>query len=181
MAKNILLVEDEASLRMTLSDRLAAEGYEIEEVDNGNDALSRAGSGLFDLIILDVMLPGKSGFDVCRDLRQMSVQTPILMLTARREVVDRVVGLKLGADDYLTKPFDMMELTARVEALLRRAETPVASSAGTYTFGHIRVDFGRSEVRSNGEEGCSFRPGLQIIEIFHRKPRCHPKPRSSFG
>lgn len=166
MKKTILLVEDEASLRLTLSDRLVSEGYEVTETDNGDQALAAAGNGQFDLIILDVMLPGKNGFDVCRDLRQMSVQTPILMLTARREVVDRVVGLKLGADDYLTKPFDMMELTARVEALLRRAGTPISASTGAYAFGEVRVDFARSEVRRNGEEVPLSALDFKLLKYF---------------
>jgi len=92
------------------------------------------------------MLPGRSGLDVCRDLRQRGVQTPILMLTARSQVVDRVVGLKIGADDYVTKPFEMIELVARVEALLRRGRAPVAASEGAYEFGNVRVDFRRAEV-----------------------------------
>ena len=103
------------------------------------------------------MLPGRSGFDVCRDLRRQGVEVPVLMLTARTQIVDRVVGLKLGADDYLTKPFDMMELVARVEALLRRARAPAggggpggAGAGGTYAFGDVRVDFRRAEVFRDG-------------------------------
>lgn len=149
--RRILLVEDEPSLVLTLSDRLAAEGYDVETAGDGLLALARATVQPFDLIVLDVMLPGASGFDVCRDLRQRGIHVPILMLTARAQVVDRVVGLKLGADDYLPKPFDMMELLARIEALLRRARTPLADALGSYAFGDVVVDFRRAEVTRDGQ------------------------------
>jgi two-component system alkaline phosphatase synthesis response regulator PhoP len=136
---------------MTLTDRLMSEGYSVECAQDGETAFEHAQARHYDLIILDVMLPGRNGFDVCRDLRQSGYQLPILMLTARRQVVDKVVGLKLGADDYLTKPFDMSELLARVEALLRRAHTPLTESAGSYAFGNIQVNFLRSEVTRDGE------------------------------
>ena len=148
--RRILLVEDEPSLVLTVSDRLLAEGYQVETAGDGDTALSRALAEPFDLVILDVMLPGRDGFEVCRELRSRGSQVPVLMLTARSQVIDRVVGLKLGADDYLTKPFEMIELLARVEALLRRSSTP-AVPAGTYTFSDVRVDFRRAEV-FRGEE-----------------------------
>ena len=122
----MLLVEDEPGLVMTMTDRLELEGYEVESVTDARTALDRA-TGAFDAILLDVMLPGGTGFDVCRTLRQRGVQTPILMLTARGQVVDKVVGLKLGADDYLVKPFEMAELLARIEALLRRCTSTMPS------------------------------------------------------
>jgi len=143
--RRILLVEDEPSLVLTVSDRLLSEGYMVETAGDGDTALSRALAEPFDLIILDVMLPGRDGFEVCRELRSRGSQVPVLMLTARSQVIDRVVGLKLGADDYLTKPFEMIELLARVEALLRRSRAP-AAPAGTYTFGDVLVDFRRAEV-----------------------------------
>ena len=149
MTQRVLLVEDEPGLVMTLSDRLTSEGYEVESAQDAETGLARATSELFDLIILDVMLPGGSGFDVCRDLRQRSVRTPIIMLTARGQVIDKVLGLKLGADDYVTKPFEMVELLARVEVQLRRPSANVGSgvtaSAETYQFGDVRVDFRRAE------------------------------------
>src|SRR5262249_51290038 len=120
MSKRILLVEDEPGLVMTLTDRLTSEGYTVETARDGETGFERASSETFDLVILDVMLPRKNGFDVCRDLRQKGINTKIIMLTARGQVVDKVVGLKLGADDYVTKPFEMIELLARVEAHLRR-------------------------------------------------------------
>ena len=137
---------------MTLTDRLLAEGYEVESATDAPTGLETASAGAFDAILLDVMLPGGNGLDVCRTLRQRGVQTPILMLTAKGQVVDRVVGLKLGADDYLVKPFEMAELLARIEALLRRSST---ASSATFTgeafrFGDISVDFRRAEVIKAG-------------------------------
>lgn len=149
--RRILLVEDEPSLVVTLVDRLASEGYAVEAARTGEHGLARALDSSFDLIILDVMLPGKDGLEVCREVRSRGVGVPILMLTARAQVVDRVVGLKLGADDYLTKPFEMVELLARIEVLFRRARTPGAVQAGTYAFGDVRVDFRRGEVYRGGE------------------------------
>jgi DNA-binding response OmpR family regulator len=149
----LLVIEDEPSLRLGLVDRLSAAGYEVTEAADGlaGETLARAGG--WDLVVLDVMLPRKGGFEVCRDLRQAGFAAPILMLTARGEVADRVRGLELGADDYLTKPFAMQELVARIAALLRRAQLPNASSAPpteSFTFGAIEVDLRRAEVRRHG-------------------------------
>jgi len=145
----LLLVEDEPGLVMTLTDRLVAEGYEVETVGTAPAAVERGGMAAHDLILLDVMLPGGNGFDVCRTLRQRGVRSPILMLTARGQVVDRVVGLKLGADDYLVKPFDMAELLARIEALLRRAPA-AAITHDSFRFADVVVDFRRAEVTKAG-------------------------------
>jgi two-component system alkaline phosphatase synthesis response regulator PhoP len=144
---NILLVEDEEGLIITLTDRLVSEGFEVISAPDGQQGLDAAVTGDFDLIILDVMLPKKNGYDVCRDLRQKGISTPILMLTAKGETIDKVLGLKLGADDYLTKPFEVIELLARIEALLRRS--PLQSDSvpnGAFRFGDIGVDFKRAEV-----------------------------------
>jgi len=146
----ILLIEDEPGLVLTLADRLSSEGYAVETATDGEQGLAKATAGGFDLIILDIMLPRLSGFEVCRRLRQAGIQTPILMLTARSQVVDKVVGLKTGADDYVTKPFDMMELLARIEALLRRAPARTAKPAESHRFGSVRVDFRRAEVLKDG-------------------------------
>src|SRR5438270_2001919 len=138
MANKILLIEDDSGITMALTDLLNAEDYRVETAADGLTGLARASEGNFDVIILDVMLPGKSGFDVCRDLRQRGITTPILMLTARGQVIDKVLGLKLGADDYLTKPFEPLELLARLEALLRRRQTASAPSDNpgeTFGFG----------------------------------------------
>jgi two-component system, OmpR family, alkaline phosphatase synthesis response regulator PhoP len=146
----LLLVEDEPALVLTLVDRLRAERYEVEAVGDGERALERLGQLSFDLVLLDLMLPGRDGYEVCREIRARGSSVPVLMLTARAQVVDRVVGLKLGADDYLVKPFDLAELLARVEALLRRARPAGTRGEGTYAFGDVRVDFRRAEVTRQG-------------------------------
>jgi DNA-binding response OmpR family regulator len=146
----ILLVEDEPSLVLTLVDRLRSEGYDVESAQDGETGYQLALEGSFDLVLLDVALPGRGGFDVLRDLRQKKVETPVLMLTARGQVVDRVLGLKLGADDYLPKPFDMMELLARIEAVLRRKRGTAPGPGGSYKFGNVRVDYRRAEVSRDG-------------------------------
>src|SRR5918993_4856033 len=130
----VLLVEDEPGLQLTLTDRLVAEGYTVETAADGDTAIRRGSGEPFDVIVLDVMLPGRDGFEVAKTLRQQGVMTPILMLTARTLVVDRVVGLKLGADDYLTKPFDTMELLARLEALLRRGPAQTGGGVARHPF-----------------------------------------------
>ena len=149
-AKRILLVEDEPGLVLTLTDRLIGEGYDVTAISDGEEALVVATEEPFELIVLDVMLPGMNGLDICRELRQRRIETPILFLTAKGEITDKVVGLKLGGDDYLTKPFDMLELTARVDALLRRTKTREGSAPGRFRFGEIDVDFRRAEVTRDG-------------------------------
>jgi two-component system alkaline phosphatase synthesis response regulator PhoP len=151
IARRILVVEDEESLVMALRDRLESEGYAVTVANDGESGFEAATRQPFDLVLLDVALPRKNGFDVCRDLRARGVQTPVLMLTARGQIIDRVLGLKLGADDYLTKPFDASELLARIEALLRRSRTMSASSSDIYTFGPIHVDFRNAEVTREGQ------------------------------
>jgi len=151
VTKRVLLVEDEPGLVLTLTDRLRSEGYEVGTASDGPAGLALATRERWDLILLDVMLPGASGFDVCRDIRQKGVATPIIMLTARGQVVDRVLGLKLGADDYLTKPFDMLELTARIEVQLRRAAAAGPGAVPQYRFGDIGVDFRKAEVTRAGK------------------------------
>ena len=166
-ARRLLLVEDEPSLARTLTDRLAAEGYEVETAADGPSGERVAAQGGFDLVLLDVSLPGKNGFDVCRDLRQRGVATPILMLTARNELVDRVLGLKLGADDYLAKPFETLELLARIEALLRRAGGKAPAAAPTahgYCLGNLRVDFDRAQVFRANADGAETEVNCSSLE-----------------
>lgn len=151
MHSRILLVEDEPGLSLTLSDRLRSENYQVETVADGDTGFSLAARGSYDLILLDWMLPNRSGIDICRDLRRQGCETPILMLTARGQTIDKVVGLKLGADDYLTKPFEMLELLARVEALLRRSAPPATNHHGIVHVGAIAVDRRRSSVTRSGE------------------------------
>src|SRR6516165_10893881 len=150
MVRRILVVEDAEDLATVLRDRFRREGYSVETVGDGESALFAAEKTTHDLILLDVMLPGVSGFEVCRQLRQRNQATPILMLTARSETVDKIVGLRLGADDYVTKPFDMGELVARVEALLRRTWQGSKIPEGRLTFGDIEVDLPGAEVRRGG-------------------------------
>ncbi len=151
MNERVLLVEDEPGLRMTLGDRLRTEGYHVDTAEDGEQALALATASGYDLILLDIMLPVKSGLDVCRELRHGGYSVPIMMLTARGQVIDKVVGLKLGADDYLTKPFEIAELLARMEALLRRAAQPPSTAGPVHRFGAIEVDFKRAQVRRGGD------------------------------
>lgn len=151
MTERILVVEDEEDLRMTLSDRLKGEGYLPECAADGAEGLQRAISESYNLIILDVMLPRKNGFDVCRDIRKAGLTVPIIMLTARDQLVDKVLGLKIGADDYLTKPFELLELLARIEALLRRGSSPGQQPSVIQKFGPIQIDFRGTAVFRNGE------------------------------
>jgi two-component system alkaline phosphatase synthesis response regulator PhoP len=149
MNENVLLVEDEQALRTALGVRLRAEGYSVDTAADGQEALDKATNLPFDLIVLDVMLPHRNGFEVCQNIRQLGLAVPIVMLTVRDELVDKVVGLKIGADDYMTKPFEAAELIARIEALLRRL--PVHSGRGVHQFGSITVDVARAEVTRAGK------------------------------
>jgi two-component system, OmpR family, alkaline phosphatase synthesis response regulator PhoP len=147
---SLLLVEDEPGLALFLSDRLKREGYTVTGAASCAEAAAAARSRHFDLIILDLMLPDGSGLDVCRDLRKAGVSCPVVILTARDAVTDKVVGLKLGADDYVTKPFDAEELLARIEAHLRRAPAPDTGVTAVYRFGDVEVDFSRMSVTRSG-------------------------------
>ena len=152
MLGNVLFVEDEQALQMTVGDRLRNEGFAVEYAANGDEGFEKATQLPFDLIILDVMLPKRDGFDVCRGIREAGLITPILMLTARGQTSDKVNGLKIGADDYVTKPFNMLELMARVEALMRRAPIrPAAQTGGLLDFGSIRVDLVGTEATRDGK------------------------------
>ena len=147
----ILLVEDEANLRRTVTDLLKSDGYVVESSGDGIHAQELAMSQPFDLIILDVMLPSRNGFDICRNLRKNGVNTPILMLTARGELNNKVQGFKAGSDDYLTKPFETPELQARVEALLRRGSAGARAEIKEYAFDGIHVDFTTARLTKNGK------------------------------
>jgi DNA-binding response OmpR family regulator len=170
MSHRILLVEDELAFAIGVMDRLKTEGYAVELAETGPEGFRRASTEDFHLIVLDVMLPGKNGFDVCRDLRRASVNTPILMLTARGEVVDRVVGLKLGADDYVLKNCDVMELLARIEALLRRSAATAPVQPDRVEFGSVRIDFKTNEVRRDGHPVALSRAELRLLKylVEHR-------------
>ena len=166
MSSRILLVEDEPGLVLTVSDLLSTEGYEVETAADGEAGLAKASGGNFDLVILDVMLPRKTGFDVCKLLRQTGNDAAILMLTAKSQVVDRVVGLKLGADDYLTKPFDPAELLARVEALLRRVQKQDRIPIRSFQFADIEVDFERAELLKRGQPVSMAGKELQLLRYL---------------
>jgi two-component system alkaline phosphatase synthesis response regulator PhoP len=150
VSSRILLVEDEPGLVLTLSDLLAAEGYAVESALDGPTGLARVLKEKFDLVILDVMLPGKNGFDVCRELRRQGKDVAVIMLTAKSQLTDRVVGLKLGADDYLIKPFEPPELLARIEALLRRVKKENLGPVASFRFGDVEIDFESGDVRKGG-------------------------------
>jgi two-component system alkaline phosphatase synthesis response regulator PhoP len=164
MNESILLVEDEEALRMTLRDRLQSEGYVVDFASDGEQGLEKVTRLPFDLIILDVMLPRRSGFDLCQDIRQAGLAMPILLLTARGQTTDKVVGFKLGADDYVTKPFDTSELMARIEALLRRA--PTRTGQGVHQFGSIRVDIRGTEVTREGKVVYLSAREFQLLRYF---------------
>ena len=147
MNPRVLLVEDEPGLVIMLTDLLRSEHYDVTSCQDGNAAYSQALTGSFDLILLDIALPSKNGFDICRDLRKKGVRTPILMVTARGQLLDKVVGLKLGADDYLAKPFEEPELLARMEALLRRT---LGGKDSVIRAGDLEIDLAGTVVKRNG-------------------------------
>jgi len=161
-------VEDEEALRMTLGDRLRSEGYVVDLACDGEQGLDKATGMPYDLIIMDIMLPNRSGLDVCRDIRQAGLATPILVLTARDQTVDKVLGLKLGADDYVTKPFDTLELMARIEALLRRA--PGRPLQSVYQLGPIRMDIRGTEVTRDGKPVPLSAREFQLLRYFMENP-----------
>jgi two-component system alkaline phosphatase synthesis response regulator PhoP len=163
--KRLLLVEDEPGLVITLTDRLTREGYGVETTADGESALERATSEAFDLVLLDIMLPQMNGVDVLRELRRRGVEVPVIMLTARGQIVDKVVGLKLGADDYVTKPFEMVELLARIEAKLRRAPSRT-TSPDVHQFGDIQVDFRKAEVTKAGAPLDLSAREFQLLRYF---------------
>ena len=149
--EKILVIEDEESILMALEDNLKLEGYEVSSAKDGLQGLAAAKEKGYDLIILDIMLPKMDGFEVCKQLRQAGITTPILILTAKSQEIDKVLGLELGADDYVTKPFSPREVLARVKALLRRAKQP-QQGVDIYHFGDIEVDFIKYEAKKKGKQ-----------------------------
>ena len=166
MPAKILVVEDEAGLIVALRDRLRKEGYLVSVAKNGVAGFERATNEKFDLIILDLMLPGKDGLAVCQKLRQMGFDTPILMLTARRQTMDKVAGLRTGADDYVTKPFQMAELLARIESLLRRSTQATTVMGNHYQFGSVHIDTRRVEVSRDGAPVALSAREFQLLRYF---------------
>ena len=165
MAKKILIVEDDPGILLSLKDEFEAEGYSVCTSDNGERALDVAGDENPDLIILDLMLPGLDGYEVCKRLRARNDFTPIIMLTVKDKEIDKVLGLELGADDYLTKPFSLRELTARVKAVLRRTEAR-QHDVTHYRFGQIDLDFKRYEAKRKGTRLELTPLEFQMLRLF---------------
>jgi len=163
----ILVVEDEAALAGAIEDDLVLEGYEVEVASDGHAAAARALAEAFDLIILDVMLPGKDGFEVCRELRRAGRRTPIIMLTARAQESDKILGLELGADDYVTKPFSPRELRARVKAAIRRGSADLPEVC---RFAEVEIDITRREVRRGGAVVDVTPLEFKMLAAFVRRP-----------
>ena len=162
----LLIVEDEPAIALALEDDLSLEGYEVTVVHDGVEGLKRAREDAFDAIVLDVMLPGKDGFEICRELRRNRVRTPILMLTARAQEAEKILGLESGADDYVTKPFGIRELRARIAALLRRSQPePVAP---TVRVGDAEIDFDRAEIRRGGRAQPLTPLEFRLLQTFVR-------------
>jgi DNA-binding response OmpR family regulator len=159
----ILVVEDEPDIALGLRDDLTRQGYEVETVADGESAIRRASTERWDLILLDVMLPKVDGFEVCRELRRLHVRTPIIVLTAKVQEAEKVLGLELGADDYVTKPFSPRELRARIKAVLRRVDD---GSMGVERFGDVEIDFDRAEVRRKGVPVELTALEFRLLKVF---------------
>ncbi len=165
--KRILIVEDEASLALALEDDMRREGYAVEVAADGETATRKASCEGWDLIVLDVMLPRKDGFEVCRDLRRAGIRTPILLLTAKTHEAEKVMGLELGADDYVTKPYSARELRARIKALLRRSAAEIPE---IYRFGDAELDFTRCELRRGGKAVELTPLEYKLLAAFVQRP-----------
>jgi len=170
MKARILIVEDEPSMRMGLSDNLSFDGYEVDAAADGEEGLSLALERSYDLIILDIMLPKTSGFDVCKGIRKEDSSTPILMLSAKGEEIDKVLGLELGADDYMSKPFGLRELMARIKAILRRSQQPSERSQGNgeVQIGRLKVDFKAFKAFQEEEEVKLSHKAFQLLEYLYQ-------------
>ena len=164
----VLIVEDDPAIAVALEDDMRLEGYQVSAVSDGDAAVSTARASQFDVILLDVMLPKKDGFDVCRELRRSGVNSMILLLTARGGESDKVLGLELGADDYVTKPYSPKELRSRVRALLRRGQGD-RLTAGVVRFGDCEVDIGRGELRRLGKTIATTPLEFKLLALFTRR------------
>jgi DNA-binding response OmpR family regulator len=163
--KRILVVEDEQGIRMALEDDLKSEGYDVQVATDGETGRRHALEGGFDVILLDVMLPRKDGFEICREIRRAGIRTPIIMLTAKTLEAEKVLGLEIGADDYVTKPYSPRELRARIKAALRRS---TADAPDVYPFGDLEMDFVRRELRRNGQVVDLTPLEFKILAVFIR-------------
>ena len=165
MERTILVVEDDTGIRVVLQDTLTSQGYHVVTADNGMKGLELAQKLKPDLIILDVMLPLMDGFEICKRLRKEGITSPVMMLTVKDEEVDKVLGLELGADDYVTKPFSLKELSARVKALLRRVED-YQDEMSVYSFGKVELDFHKFESRKDGQDLGLTPLELKILKLM---------------
>ncbi len=174
MKKRILVVEDDANIRSGLLDALEAEGHEPEGAADGTAGLAAFRREKWDLLLLDLMMPEKSGYEVAREIRATGSDVPILMLTAKSEEIDKVLGFEMGADDYVTKPFSVRELLARVKALLRRSGGHVDdsknSTPATFTLGPVEVDGRRYELQAHGETHSLTPRELKLLSLFRERP-----------
>ena len=161
----ILIIEDDPAILKGLTTSLEAENYKIKSQLDGEKGYQFAKTEIVDLIILDIMLPSKNGLDICRDLRKSGVNTPILMLTSKKEEIDKVLGFEIGADDYVTKPFSIRELQARIKAILRR-KSDLPKDIMEYSFGNIYVDFKKHETEKNGLPVKLSEMELKILKFF---------------
>jgi two-component system alkaline phosphatase synthesis response regulator PhoP len=166
MKEKILIIEDEEDLVKGLKLNLAGEGYDVAWAYDGQEGIRKALEERPDLIILDIMLPKMDGLEVCREIRQKNMNIPIIMLTAKGEEVDKVVGLEVGADDYITKPFSIRELLARLKAHLRREKREVKKIPEVYSFGDVEVDFSHFKVRRKGKEVDLTSLEVEILKYF---------------
>jgi DNA-binding response OmpR family regulator len=166
----ILIVEDEPSMQLGLKDNLELETYIVDAASDGEEGLSKIKSNPYDLILLDVMLPKLSGFDVCKATRAAGISTPIILLTARGEEIDKILGLEFGADDYITKPFSVRELLARVKAILRRSQAVVTKESLSNTIGRLKIDFNAFRAEESGAEVKLSHKEFEILSyLFHNK------------
>jgi len=163
---DILIIEDEAQMRSGLKDNLEFEGYAVDVAEDGQSGLDKSLNKSYDLIILDVMLPKLSGFDVCRKIREKGIKTPIIMLTAKGEEIDKVLGLELGADDYVTKPFSLRELLARVKAILRRTDESSSKAQQKITIGKLEIDFNSYTAMVEGKSVAMTHKEYEIVKYL---------------
>jgi DNA-binding response OmpR family regulator len=170
MKQKILVVEDDPHILLGLEEILKSEGYEVTVCDRGDKALEMVPKTSPSLVVLDVMLPGLSGYDVCKQLRSKNVRVPILMLTAKGQEIDKVIGLDLGADDYVTKPFGVRELVARINALLRRVQNSGTTSEAPFQIGLAAIDPKRYELRRGKVVEELTARELKLLQLFHAHP-----------
>ena len=166
---NVLIIEDEPAMQLGLKDNLELEGYAVDIAGDGEAGLAKLKTGSYDLALLDVMLPKLSGLDVCRSARSAGIRTPIILLTAKGEEIDKIVGLELGADDYITKPFSVRELLSRIKAILRRSQSaPSVKSEGRILVGRLKIDFAAFRAEESGTEVKLSHKEFEILSYLYK-------------